>query len=32
MSLALIVILPFLGAILPALMIRAGRNACATCC
>jgi multicomponent K+:H+ antiporter subunit A len=30
MSLALIVILPFLGAILPALMIRAGRNACAT--
>ena len=30
MSLALIVILPFLGALLPALMIRAGRNACAT--
>ena len=29
MSLALIVILPFLGAMLPALMIRAGRNACA---
>ena len=30
MSLALIVMLPFLGALLPALMIRAGRNACAT--
>jgi multicomponent K+:H+ antiporter subunit A len=30
MSLALIAILPFLGAVLPALMIRAGRNACAT--
>ena len=30
MSLALIVLLPFLGAVLPALMIRAGRNACAT--
>ena len=29
MSLALIVILPFLGAALPALLIRAGRNACA---
>ncbi|MCG5511351.1 monovalent cation/H+ antiporter subunit A [Ectothiorhodospira lacustris] len=29
MNLALIVILPFLGALLPALMIRAGRNACA---
>lgn len=29
MSLALIVMLPFLGAFLPALMIRAGRNACA---
>lgn len=29
MSLALIVLLPFLGAALPALMIRAGRNACA---
>ncbi|HRP75194.1 MAG TPA: monovalent cation/H+ antiporter subunit A [Rhodocyclaceae bacterium] len=29
MSLALIVLLPFLGAVLPALMIRAGRNACA---
>jgi multicomponent K+:H+ antiporter subunit A len=29
MSLALIVMLPFLGAALPALMIRAGRNACA---
>jgi len=29
MSLALIVMLPFLGALLPALMIRAGRNACA---
>jgi multicomponent K+:H+ antiporter subunit A len=29
MSLALIVMLPFLGAVLPALMIRAGRNACA---
>ena len=30
MSLALIVLLPFIGALLPALMIRAGRNACAT--
>jgi len=30
MSLALIVILPFLGAALPALLIRAGRNACTT--
>ena len=30
MSLALIVILPFAGALLPPLMIRAGRNACAT--
>ncbi|MDD2875583.1 MAG: proton-conducting transporter membrane subunit, partial [Azoarcus sp.] len=30
MSLLLIVLLPFLGALLPALMIRAGRNACAT--
>lgn len=30
MSLALIVMLPFLGALLPALMLRAGRNACAT--
>ncbi len=29
MSLALIVMLPFLGAVLPALMIRVGRNACA---
>jgi multicomponent K+:H+ antiporter subunit A len=29
MSLALIVMLPFLGAILPALMIRSGRDACA---
>ena len=29
MSLALIVMLPFLGAVLPALMIRAGRDACA---
>jgi multicomponent K+:H+ antiporter subunit A len=29
MSLDLIVLLPFLGAILPALMIRVGRNACA---
>ncbi len=29
MSLAFIVLLPFLGAVLPALMIRAGRNACA---
>lgn len=29
MSLALIVMLPFLGAALPALMIRTGRNACA---
>ena len=29
MSLALIVLLPFLGAVLPALMIRVGRNACA---
>lgn len=29
MSLAVIVLLPFLGAIAPALMIRAGRNACA---
>ena len=29
MSLALVVLLPFLGAILPALMIRSGRNACA---
>ena len=30
MSLFLIVLLPFVGAILPALMIRSGRNACAT--
>ncbi len=30
MQLALIVMLPFLGAVLPALMIRTGRNACAT--
>ena len=30
MSLLLIVLLPFLGALLPALMIRAGRTACAT--
>ncbi|KAB2924250.1 MAG: monovalent cation/H+ antiporter subunit A [Dechloromonas sp.] len=30
MSLDLIVLLPFLGAVLPALMIRVGRNACAT--
>lgn len=30
MSLALIAALPFLGAVLPGLMIRAGRNACAT--
>ncbi|HHX90357.1 MAG TPA: monovalent cation/H+ antiporter subunit A [Paracoccus sp.] len=30
MSLALIAVLPFLGALLPGLMIRAGRNACAT--
>ncbi len=30
MQLALIVLLPFVGAVLPALMIRAGRNACAT--
>ncbi|MFZ1428788.1 MAG: monovalent cation/H+ antiporter subunit A, partial [Geminicoccaceae bacterium] len=29
MRLALIVLLPFLGAVLPSLMIRAGRNACA---
>ena len=29
MSLALIAALPFLGALLPGLMIRAGRNACA---
>jgi multicomponent K+:H+ antiporter subunit A len=29
MNLALIVMLPFLGALLPALMIRSGRNACA---
>ncbi len=29
MSVALIVLLPFLGAVLPALMIRSGRNACA---
>jgi multicomponent K+:H+ antiporter subunit A len=29
LSLALVVLLPFLGAILPALMIRSGRNACA---
>ncbi|MDF2094767.1 monovalent cation/H+ antiporter subunit A [Aquibaculum arenosum] len=29
MSLVLIALLPFIGAILPALMIRAGRNACA---
>ena len=29
MSLALIVLLPFLGAVLPALMIRSGRDACA---
>ena len=30
MSLALIAVLPFLGAILPGLLIRAGRTACAT--
>ncbi|MCB1409458.1 MAG: monovalent cation/H+ antiporter subunit A, partial [Rhodobacteraceae bacterium] len=30
MSLALIAALPFLGALLPGLMIRAGRNSCAT--
>ncbi|MCG5515897.1 MULTISPECIES: monovalent cation/H+ antiporter subunit A [unclassified Ectothiorhodospira] len=30
MNLALIVMLPFLGALLPGLMIRSGRNACAT--
>ncbi len=30
MSLALIAALPFLGALLPGLLIRAGRNACAT--
>ncbi|HRP65757.1 MAG TPA: monovalent cation/H+ antiporter subunit A [Thauera sp.] len=30
MSLALIVLLPFIGALFPALMMRAGRNACAT--
>jgi multicomponent K+:H+ antiporter subunit A len=30
MQLALIVMLPFVGALLPALMIRAGRNTCAT--
>ncbi|MFP4683159.1 MAG: proton-conducting transporter membrane subunit, partial [Ectothiorhodospira sp.] len=30
MSLALIVMLPFLGALLPGLLIRSGRNACAT--
>ncbi len=30
MSLALIAALPFLGALLPGLMIRAGRNVCAT--
>ncbi len=29
MQLALIVLLPFIGAVLPALMIRTGRNACA---
>lgn len=29
MSVALIILLPFLGAIFPALMIRSGRNACA---
>ena len=29
MSLLLIVLLPFLGAVLPALMIRSGRDACA---
>ena len=29
MRLALIVLLPFLGALLPPLMIRAGRDACA---
>ena len=29
MSLFLIVILPFIGALVPGLMIRAGRNACA---
>ena len=29
MNLALIVLLPFLGAVLPPLMIRAGRNTCA---
>ncbi len=30
MQLALIVLLPFIGALLPPLLIRAGRNACAT--
>ena len=30
MSLVLIVLLPFIGALFPALMIRAGRSACAT--
>ena len=30
MSLLLIVLMPFIGALFPALMIRAGRNACAT--
>lgn len=30
MSLALIVMLPFIGALFPALLLRAGRNACAT--
>ncbi|APR03662.1 monovalent cation/H+ antiporter subunit A [Thauera chlorobenzoica] len=30
MNLVLVVLLPFIGALLPALMIRAGRNACAT--
>ena len=30
MQLALVVLLPFIGAVLPALMIRTGRNACAT--
>src|SRR5699024_5966795 len=29
MSLVLIVLLPFIGALFPALMVRAGRNACA---
>ncbi len=30
MNVALIILLPFLGAVLPALMIRSGRDACAT--